>query len=138
MTRKKAPPAPEPLQAILVETYEGFVPDKRPWRRVEITRESDREQLAELQKLTGNGLIEFTPPINEYGDRLVVNEEGWLLRLPVNQFATILATPILPPGSYILGPALIVGNHTPEGQTGQAQLQGWEDVLEMLWERVPR
>ena len=39
----------------------------------------------------------MTPPTNEAGD-MFVDEEGLLFQRPINQFATFLGEPILPPG----------------------------------------
>jgi hypothetical protein len=43
--------------------------------------------------------------------RLWINEDGNLLRLPRNPLATLLARSVIPPGTSIVGPALLMTKH---------------------------
>lgn len=124
-----------PLDVIVIEAYDGLVPAKKPWRKETLDQGKDRDLLHQLQALTGNGLIEVTPPIVSAGDRLVVNEEGLLLRLPVNHFATFIAHGVLISGLYIAGTAVVVGPYDGEGNFTNPRA-AWEQVLERMWHHV--
>lgn len=77
--------------------------------------EGDRDGLDDLQKAVG-GYIEALP-FPMLGDvTCYINEEGKMLDLPLNEFATGIHKPHLMNGDYIAGPMVVMGFDPNEGE----------------------